>query len=306
MSEHALVFDIQRFCVHDGPGIRTVVFFKGCGLDCRWCQNPEGRRATPELSYHEDRCLAGCEACVSACPEQALRPSMGERVDWSACTHCGACVEPCPTRALERVGEAMSPAQLLEAVMADEAFYRRSGGGVTLSGGEPVLHGPFLREFLPLAKQAGLHVVLETAGQYRYAELEPLLAYIDLILFDVKAGGRERHLQLVGHDNERIVDNLRTLLARAQLGPPVELRMPVAPGLNDGEASVAGIAALLGELGRSELTLLAYNHLWEAKLPRLDTPRVSLGIGAQTPEYYERLRERFAAHGVAAQLTSST
>lgn len=301
-NAQAIVFDIQRFCVHDGPGIRTVVFFKGCGLDCRWCQNPEGRRATPELSYHEDRCLAECQACVRACPEQAVRPDMHARVDWSACTHCGACVEVCPTRALERVGEAMGPQQLLEAVMADAAFFRRSGGGVTLSGGEPVLHAPFLGEFLPLAKRAGLHVVLETAGQYRYADLEPLLEHIDLILFDVKAGGSERHLQLVGHDNTRILDNLRALLARGEAGPAIELRMPVAPGLNDGEASLAGVAKQLAALGQSELTLLAYNHLWEAKLPRLDTPRVALGIGAQTPEYYDRLRERFAAHGIQARL----
>ena len=301
-AEEAVVFDVQRFSVHDGPGIRTVVFFKGCGLDCRWCQNPEGRRATPELSYRVDRCIPGCRECVDSCPVAAIADRVADRIDWSACTHCGECVEPCPSGALEQVGQRWTPEALLEAVLADMPFYRRSGGGLTLSGGEPVLHAPFLARFLPLAKAAGLHVVLETGGQVRFDQLEPLLGWIDRVLFDVKAGGRARHRSLVGHTDEQILANLRALLERGAAGPEVEVRMPVVPGLNDGDESVAGIAARLRELGRLELTLLPYNDLWEAKLPHLDTPRAALGIRARPRADYDELIERFAGHGILARM----
>jgi pyruvate formate lyase activating enzyme len=300
----AIVFDLQRFSIHDGPGIRTVVFFKGCGLDCQWCQNPEGRAHAPELSYHADRCIPGCRACIGRCPEDALLDQIAGRVRWDACTNCGECVEVCPSKALAMVGSAISAAQLLTEVLADRPFYQASGGGLTLSGGEPVLHAKFLREFLPLAKQAGLHVVLETSGQYRFDVLEPLLAYIDLVLFDVKAGGSQRHLQLVGHDDTQIRSNLARLLTHAP-HVDVEVRMPVIPGRNDVDESLDILCAQLHDLGVERLTLLPYNHLWEAKLGYLHTPRRALGLRAPAGEYYDALVQRFAARGVTAQLVAS-
>lgn len=301
--QQGLVFDVQRFSIHDGPGIRTVVFFKGCGLDCKWCQNPEGRRRVPELSYHADRCVAGCSACVQACPEQALLDRVDDRVRWAACTHCGACIDPCPSGALEIVGELRTVDDLLGEILLDQPFHAASGGGLTLSGGEPVLHAAFLAQLLPKARAAGLHVALETGGQYRFEALEGLLPLLDLVLYDVKAGGRERHLKLVGHDDRQIQDNLRRLLRAAPgHGVEVEVRMPVVPGLNDGDESVEILATELSELGVEALTLLAYNHLWEAKIPRLDTPRVALGIGARDRAYYEELADRFSRLGIAARL----
>lgn len=297
----AIVFDVQRFSLHDGPGIRTVVFFKGCGLDCKWCQNPEGRRHAPELSYHVDRCIPGCRLCVETCPEGALLDRMEGRVRWDACTHCAVCVEHCPSNALAMVGEAWSADRLLAEVLADRPFYAASGGGVTLSGGEPVLHAAFLAEFLPKAKQAGLHVVLETSGQYRFDVLEPLLPHIDLVLFDVKAGGRERHLQLVGHGDEQIRSNLAKLLAHTPR-PNVEVRMPVIPGLNDVDDSIDRLCVQLRELGVERLTLLPYNAMWEAKLAHLDTPRAALGLRSPEPGYYEEVERRFAARGVHASM----
>lgn len=297
----AIVFDVQRFSLHDGPGIRTVVFFKGCGLDCKWCQNPEGRRHTPELSYHAARCIAGCRLCVASCLEAALLDRMQDRVRWDACTHCGACVEPCPSNALVMVGEAWSADRLLAEVLADRTFYDSSRGGVTLSGGEPVLHAAFLLEFLPKAKQAGLHVVLETSGQYRFDVLEPLLPFIDRVLFDVKAGGRERHLQLVGHGDEQIRSNLAKLLAHTPR-VDVEVRMPVIPGLNDVEDSVDRLCVQLRELGVEQLTLLPYNAMWEAKLGSIDTPRSALGVREPEPTYYAAVERRFADRGVQARM----
>jgi pyruvate formate lyase activating enzyme len=303
-SKDAVVFDVQRFSIHDGPGIRTVVFFKGCALDCKWCQNPEGRRFAPELSYHADRCIPGCTLCLDVCPEDAILNQIEGRVRWDACTHCAECVDVCPSRALVMVGEAWSAERLLAEVLVDEPFYRQSGGGLTLSGGEPVLHTRFLAEFLPKAKQAGLHVTLETSGEYRFEALEVLLPYLDLIFYDVKAGGRERHLQLVGHPDEQIRDNLRKLLAR-EPRPEVEVRMPVVPGLNDVDESLDILCRQLRELGVEELTLLPYNHLWEAKLAHLDTSRVALGLRPPEPEYYEALEGRFADRGVQARLSGS-
>ena len=302
--DQAVVFDVQRFSVHDGPGIRTVVFFKGCHLECVWCQNPEGKRHAPELAYHADRCISGCTACVDAvCPEGAILDRMQERVDWSKCTHCGKCAEVCPSTALTIVGALWSAQALLDEVLADRSFYEVSGGGLTLSGGEPVLHGRFLREFLPLAKQAGLHVTIETSGEYPFELIEALLPYLDLIYFDVKAGGGERHLQLVGKPIERIDANLQALLQRAeQGGPPVEVRMPVVPGLNDVPDSLAKLAARLHGLGVSKLTLLPYNHLWEAKLTYLDSHEQALGLRVDDPQVYDRVIADLAGHGVQADM----
>jgi pyruvate formate lyase activating enzyme len=166
-----------------------------------------------------------------------------------------------------------------------------------------VLHAAFLAELLPKAKAAGLHVTIETSGEYRFDALEGLLPYLDLVLYDVKAGGHERHLKLVGHDDRQIQSNLEALLARApEHGVEVEVRMPVIPGLNDGIESVELLAARLRELGVVQLTLLPYNHLWEAKLPRLDTPREALGIGAHEHSYYEALADRFGRLGIDARV----
>jgi pyruvate formate lyase activating enzyme len=303
MSEAAVVFDVQRFSVHDGPGIRTVVFFKGCALECRWCQNPEGRRHAPELSYQVDRCIPGCSLCVPVCPEGALLDRMRERVRWDACTHCGTCVEVCPSKALVMVGEQWSAERLLREVLADQPFYEASGGGVTLSGGEPVLHAKFLLEFLPLAKQAGLHVTLETSGEYPFRLLESLLPYLDLILFDVKAGGHARHLALVGHDDRPILANLEQLLRHPQC-PSVEVRMPVIPGLNDVDDSIAQLSANLRAIGVSALTLLPYNQLWEAKLPSLATQQQPLGIHEPPDDYYAAVERRFAEHEISARMST--
>lgn len=308
-NQHAIVFDVQRFSIHDGPGIRTVVFFKGCGLDCQWCQNPEGRHHAPELSYHADRCIAGCQACLSSCPERALLDQIEDRVVWDKCTNCGECVAPCPSKALTMVGEEWSAQRLLDEVLADAPFYAQTvngdGGGVTLSGGEPVLHAKFLAEFLPMVKQAGLHVALETSGQYGFDVLEPLLEHVDLVLFDVKAGGRERHLALVGHGDEQIKANLRKLLAHAAVVEGrvfVEVRMPVIPGLNDIEASLDVLCEELRAMGVEHITLLPYNHLWEAKLAHLHTPKVALGLRPPADEHYAEVERRFAARGVAAHM----
>lgn len=299
MSERAMVFDVQRFSIHDGPGIRTVVFLKGCSLACEWCQNPEATKAGPEIAYYREHCLPECHACEEVCPEEAILSDPAARVDFARCTACGDCVAVCPTRALRLVGRELSSGELLQELLRDRPFYAASGGGITFSGGEPVLHARFLEEFLPLARGEGLHVTLETAGSYPFELLEPLLPHVDLVLFDLKVVDQERHQRYTSRDNAVILENLRRLL---DAGTTLEVRMPVVPGRNADDRNVQETAELLASLGVGRLTLLPYNHLWEAKLPRLGTARAPLHIAAPAPAFYEDLVRRFAERGLAAHL----
>ncbi len=299
LPHQAIVFDVQRFSIHDGPGIRSVVFFKGCSLACAWCQNPEAKQASPELAYYAEHCLEGCVRCLGVCPEGAIRSERTARVDFARCTACGKCVDVCPGRALRQVGRSWGAPELLELLLRDRAFYEASGGGLTLSGGEPVLHAGFLREFLPRAKAEALHVALETCGAYPFGLLEPLLPWLDLVLFDVKAADPLRHTRFTGQDNLQILENLAELLRR---GVSLEVRMAVIPGWNSDPENVAATAHLLRDLGVRTLTLLPYNHLWEAKLPRLGTGRTPLGIRPPEDGFYAELQDRFARYGVAARI----
>jgi pyruvate formate lyase activating enzyme len=292
----ATVFDVQRFSIHDGPGIRTVVFFKGCALACEWCHNPEALNAAPELTYSEHRCLEGCSLCTDVCPEDAIRADRVARVDFTRCTACGDCADVCPTKALRLIGRPMTAGELLGEAVKDRPFYRASGGGITLSGGEPVLHGAFLREFLPLAKAASLHVAVETSAAYPFARIEPLLPHLDLVLFDLKVVDPARHERYTARDNRQILHNLAELVRRRV---PLEVRMPVVPERNTDARNLAAIARLLADLGVGSLTLLPYNHLWEAKLPRLATTRAPLGIQPPGDDFYDGLQAEFARLGLA-------
>lgn len=293
------MFDVQRFSLHDGPGIRTVVFFKGCGLACAWCQNPEAMRAGPEIAYYAEECIEGCTRCLGVCPEDAVRPERASRIDFERCTGCGRCVEVCPGLALRSIGRARGARELLDEVLRDRPFFESSGGGLTLSGGEPVLQSAFLCELLPLARAEGLHVAVETSGAYPFSLLEPLLPWVDLVLFDVKLADAARHERATARGNEQVLANLRELVARRT---PLEVRMPVVPGWNTDGENVAATARLLAGLGVGAVTLLPYNHLWEAKLPRLGLERRALGIRPPEGPFYERLRDEFARNGLPARL----
>lgn len=295
----ATVFDVQRFSVHDGPGIRTVVFFKGCSLECVWCQNPEAIRAAPEILYDASRCLDACERCVPLCGSGALRSGRMGRVDFARCTACGDCARECPSEALRIVGRSWTASELLGELLRDRPFYEASGGGVTFSGGEPVLHAPFLEGFLPRLAGEGLRIAVETCGAYPFDLVEPLLESIDLVLFDVKVADAERHRALTGRSNQQILENLRRLLGREMR---VEVRMPVVPGHNDGDECVEQMAALLHGMGVGRLTLLPYNHLWEAKLPRLGGGRRPLGVRPPPDGHYETLSKSFEGHGISASI----
>jgi len=261
------IFDIQRFSIHDGPGIRTTVFLKGCTLRCLWCHNPEGIRPEPQLSFLPERCI-GCGYCARVCPNDAHRmdPERGHVLDRGRCTVCGACAEECYAGALELVGREATPRDVLDVVLRDRTFYETSGGGLTLSGGEPLMQVDFAEALLRAAKEAGLHCAVETCGHVGFDRFERLLPFVDLFLYDVKETDPARHADFTGASNDAILANLRALHER---GASVLVRLPIVPGLNDRPDHFRAIAGLARELpGLLGFEVMPYHRLGTGKRER--------------------------------------
>ncbi len=258
-----LVFDVQRFSIHDGPGIRTTVFLKGCPLRCDWCHNPESQDRRPELAITESRCIH-CGSCGSVCP---LGLAGGPYVtDPMRCDRCGRCVAACPTGARRLVGELMTPRRLLEAVERDRPFFDESGGGVTFSGGEPLAQPRFLLACLREARVRGIHTTVDTCGVASPITIRRVAALADLFLYDLKVLDPERHRRFTGVPLEPILDNLRQLDER---GARIWLRVPLIPGRNDDVANLEDLARLaLGLRTRPRLHLLPYHRLGADKRGR--------------------------------------
>ncbi len=240
-SDTGIIFDVQRCCLHDGPGIRTTVFFKGCPLRCLWCHNPESQAAKPQLSFDSGKCRH-CLACVAACHAGAHRADADRHVlERSHCQLCGQCVPQCLAGALKIIGQPRDVPSLMREIEKDRKFYKSSGGGVTLSGGEPTAQFEFCRNLLSAVKNAGIHACLETCGLVEPDRLTALISLVDLFLFDYKATDPDLHRHLMGVSNERILANLDMLLSR---GVPVILRCPLVPGVNDQPEHLRAIADL--------------------------------------------------------------
>ena len=261
-----IVFDIQRTSLHDGPGIRTTVFFKGCPLRCLWCHNPESMVLEPELSFNQDKCVE-CLTCVQVCPHGAQQVIDGRHhFDRDACIVCGKCVPECVHGALSIVGEETTVEDVMVEVEADFDFYKYSGGGMTLSGGEPMLQVDFSMALLKAAQDKGIHTCMETCGiasQERYAKITP---YVDLFLFDYKGTDPDLHREHTGVSNERILANLEFLYNKAQ----ISLRCPLVPGVNDGFSHLQGIAELSAKYPDLEaVEIMAYHEFGRDKGPRV-------------------------------------
>ncbi len=258
-----LVFDIQRFSLHDGPGIRTTVFLKGCPLHCAWCHNPEAIDRSPQLAYRADRC-DNCLACVRACPHGAHSAIDGVHTYRRAlCRNCGTCVETCPPQALRLIGKTRSVEEVMAIVARDRAYYDRSGGGLTLSGGEPLAQFDFSTRLLTAARHARIGTCVETCGACSPARLAKILPLVDVFLFDYKASDPQLHRRLTGVDNRLILSNLRRLLGQ---GARVVLRCPLVPGINDQPAHLRSIAALSRLSPAPErIEIMAYHDLGKAK-----------------------------------------
>jgi len=271
-----LIFNIQKFSLHDGDGIRTVVFLKGCPLACRWCANPEGRGYTADLLFSRDRCIApdGCRRCLAACPRTALFPAADGRVDLDrgGCDACGACVSACPAGALETAGRRVTVAEVLRVVEEDSVFYVRSGGGLTLSGGEPLAQAPFALALLATAHGRGLDTAVETCGLCRWEDLAALAPHVDRLFFDIKGLDDDAHRAWTGVSNRRILDNFRRL-RREFPELPVVVRTPVVPGFNDSAAALAAVTTFVAAAGgAAACERLPYHRLGEPKYTRLGLP----------------------------------
>lgn len=256
-----VLFNIQRYSLHDGPGIRTIPFFKGCPLACKWCCNPESQRPQPELIFNSRDCIR-CGKCESACPQRALSLSHPFFVDRSRCVQCGDCTQVCPTGALEMKGKRMTVGQVIRELQKEENLFRRSGGGITLSGGEPLAQPEFARELLKACKEKGWHTAMETTGFTTKEVIEEVFPWVDLALTDIKVINPARHLANTGVDNSRILENL----LRISFITKTIVRVPVVPGVNDSVEEIQSIAEFARlMLNVSEIHLLPYHTFGENK-----------------------------------------
>ncbi len=261
------IFNIQRYSTSDGPGVRTTIFFKGCSNRCHWCHNPESIRRQPQLQVHLDRCI-GCGRCVTVCKHGGQHLTAGvRRYDRDVCVGCGRCASECFSGALELSGRQMSIDEVVAEAVKDEPYFRHSGGGVTFSGGDPVLQSEFLRQALMACRQRHLHVAIDTAGNYPWPLLAAVLPHVDLVMYDVKLLDPELHRRYIGNDGRRIRANLERLAAT---GCPLIVRTPVIGGVNDTEGQIDAIARhISGFDGLLYYELLPYHALGDAKLASL-------------------------------------
>lgn len=281
-----MITNIQRCCVHDGPGVRTTVFFKGCPMRCFWCHNPETQLGVPQIEYQSTRCIS-CGACVSLCACHTLTREGTHRYNAHSCRNCLRCSYSCPTGAITVTGREMSVSQVLNEVLKDRAFYQ-SQGGMTLSGGEPLLQSQFALELLGAAKQAGIHTCVETCGSFDPSVIPQLAQVCDLVLFDVKDTDPQRHQQNTGGDLLGILSNLRQL---DRAGVACEVRGIILRGINDHEEHVR----TLGAIGRSlahcrKVTIFPYHPLGNAKLEWVGRPPLQKDY-TPSPQQMQRLAE---------------
>jgi len=291
-----VIFDIKRFALHDGPGIRTTVFLKGCPLACRWCHNPESISPRPEIALYAERCIA-CGNCRAVCPRlegrQGLAPDV---IIGGLCDECGLCVPTCYAGAVEMAGTTATVDEVVAEVLKDGPFYETSGGGATLSGGEPTMQFAFCRSLLAAMKDAGLHTALDTCGYIQWERLQELLPLVDLFLYDIKVVSRAKHERWTGRDNRLILDNLKRL---SQAGASIQIRFPAVPGVNSARRDLEQLARLVTALQPPpEVALLPYHLLGSNKYERFRKPFPLAGKRGPGEARLERIRSSLRALGV--------
>lgn len=295
-SNEAVVFNIQRFSTHDGPGIRTIVFLKGCPLQCEWCSNPESIERYPEIWFVPVKCIKGdCHKCLEVCPCGALQAVEGVvgGIDRSQCTLCMKCAEACPSGAIEQIGRWMTKEEVLKEIEKDLIFYNSSGGGVTFSGGEPALSSEFVSKVAKACKEEGIHVALETCGAVQSESLEKVLPFVDLVLYDVKHIDPQKHKEGTGVSNDLILDNLIKIAPKVRLW----LRIPIIPGYNDSESHARGLAKFSRNLPIEKISLLPYHNAGERKYQRLGRRYSLRDTPLPTNAHMERLKQILERYG---------
>lgn len=283
------IFDIKRFAVHDGPGIRTTVFFKGCPLRCLWCHNPESMKIQRQIVFFENKCI-GCGECFKRCPNKAIEATpQGRKYYRERCTLCGTCVEYCYAEATVMQGKIVSVEEVIEEVKKDMPFYENSGGGVTLSGGEPTMQPEFCIAILQESKKAGMHTALDTSGYTKFDILKEIIKYVDLILYDLKVIDPQKHKEYTGVTNEIIISNLKEV---DKIDVPIEIRIPTIPGFTDSEDNLLATCELINSLRNVErIKMLPYHRLGEGKYARLDIEYKLKGLDAPNKARMEQITD---------------
>ena len=294
------IFDIKPFSIHDGPGIRTTVFFKGCPLQCAWCHNPEGISNEQEIVWHESRCIF-CLDCVDNCPNHALRYENNRIVtDMRLCEECQHCADICPTTALEIIGWETTVEDLVEVVIRDRPFFEESGGGITCSGGEPLMQSDFLYAFLEALKAKGIHTVLDTSGFATQERLQKVLPVTDFILYDLKVMDKLAHQEATKVDNQLILQNLIMLSGTKA---KVRIRLPLIPGINDGEDNIRDmIHFLLQETRFRTVDILPYHDKAQTKYERLHQAYLLQTSTVIEDASVEAIRQKFIDAGFESKI----
>jgi len=296
-----LVFDIKRYAINDGPGIRITVFLKGCPLHCRWCHNPESISPQVQKLFTVGKCI-GCGECSRVCPAHACRIApQGVITDTDLCQLCGRCADACPTRATEMSGQYRSIGDLLGIIEKERPFFDRSGGGVTFSGGEPLLYPDFLVEMLKVCGQRQIHRAVDTSGYARAETLLRVAAHTDLFLYDLKMIDADKHKLYTGVDNRLILENLVRL---AETGADIQVRLPLIGGVNDDDASIAAAAEFVAGLHgqKKPVNLLPFHDVARGKDAKLGSERDLGGFSEPSAEVLARVVQIFAGHGLQASV----
>lgn len=289
------IFDIQRYSIHDGPGIRTTVFLKGCPLQCLWCSNPESQNKNPEIMFNRSLCTR-CGRCVEVCPHNATVRS-GEEIKFlrELCQVCAECVSACPNDARQLVGRQEGVEEILEEIKKDRLFYKNSAGGVTLSGGEPMSQPDFVSALLKRCKDSGIHTVLDTSGYTQLENWDRVVENVDMVLFDLKQMEAEKHKEYTGVSNELILASARRL---ASLGVPMIIRIPLIPGYNDATKNMEECAHFAQEIGINRIELLPFHCLCISKYNKLDKEWKLNGVSSPPKAFLEKSRDIFNSHGL--------
>ena len=293
------VFNIQKFSIHDGPGIRTTVFFKGCPLNCIWCHNPESQDFSKEMLHDKEKCTL-CGRCVAKCSRGAISISDAGLVnDYARCVFCGVCTDFCTNNAREIAGEELNAAQIMKEIEKDSIFYEQSKGGVTFSGGEVMSHPEILAELARSCREKGIHVAVDTCGYAPFSSFENVMEYVDVFLYDIKLMDNDLHRKYTGKDSALILDNLMKL---SDMGSNINLRLPIIGGINDDEVNIESIIEFIKDTNIREINLLPYHDIGRNKYAKLGKEYKADFMTVPTEEKMIELKERFEKSGYKVKI----
>ena len=297
-KDKGLIFNIQRYSLHDGPGIRTTVFMKGCPLNCRWCSNPESIKPYLQIMINDLKCIR-CGKCVEVCLPGAITVDGKRKINRSKCNLCLKCTEDCPTGSIRLVGQSVTVDEVMSEVKKDKMFYQNSGGGVTISGGEPLFQWKFVYSLLKECKREELHTALDTSGYADWEVLENILRYVNLVLYDIKHMDSPSHKWGTGRENSLILENARLTAQRVRTW----LRVPLIPGYNDSEAHIRDLAHFAKEIGVEKISILPYHEWGKSKYKQLGR-RYIQKVEPLNEEYLLTLQKIIENNGVTVTIGS--